>query len=267
MKLTALTSLALVIAALALPGAHADNFGSYLGHAGGPGTAGPVTAPATARVPNGGFEWVDAGVGAGFASGIALVTSGVWLASRRRRELRRPQAQQPRSSGRLTGDPDDRRDTGTGEAIMPGGSGCLYMFAVAVAALAFFTTAGALAAGGSAPLGGSQTCEEGAERASACELVRDYFRAINTERYQHACAMLGDRLLFESGGPECPRFLAFAGRQHFVILTAERPVAGRVDVIVALELRELDHFRVLEWRAVIGFEGGALKIFDTSRLS
>ena len=79
--------------------------------------------------------------------------------------------------------------------------------------------------------------------------------------------MLGTRLLSESGGPECPRFLAFAGRQHFAILTAHRPVAGRVDVIVALDLRELDHFRLLDWLVVIGFEGGTLKILETTRVS
>jgi len=79
--------------------------------------------------------------------------------------------------------------------------------------------------------------------------------------------MLGVRLLSESGGADCPGFLAFAGRQHFVILTAQRPAAGRVHLIIALELRELDHFRVLDWLAVIGFEGGTLKILETSRLT
>src|SRR5262249_42336227 len=149
----------------------------------------------------------------------------------------RPRYVQAGSNRPLTGDPDDRVISGRAKRSRLAGVPC-YLLAIAVAALSFVTTAPALAASGSAPFAGSRTCEEDAERVSACELVSEYFRAINSERYTQACAMLGARLLFESGGPECPRFLAFAGRQHFAILTAHPPVAGRVDVIVALDLRE-----------------------------
>jgi len=142
-----------------------------------------------------------------------------------------------------------------------------YLPAIVVSALTLATTAPAAATGGAGPYAVSRACARDAARTSACQLVSDYFRAINSDRYPQACAMLGERLLSESGGPECPRFLAFAGRQHFAILTAQRPVAGRVHVIVALELRELDHFRVLDWMAVIGLEGDTLKILDTRRLT
>ena len=84
MRLSSLTTLALVIATVAVPVAPADSSGSYIGHPGGPGTAGPVLTPTTKSAPSGGFDWGDAGVGAGFASGIALVTTGVWLAIRGR---------------------------------------------------------------------------------------------------------------------------------------------------------------------------------------
>lgn len=78
--------------------------------------------------------------------------------------------------------------------------------------------------------------------------------------------MLGTRLRFETGGPNCRRVIASAGQQHFAILAA-RPLAGRVNVIVALDLPELDHVRVLHWLAAVGLEGGLLKILDTSRVT
>jgi len=82
MKLRSLTTLALVIAAVSVPVSRAHGHDSYIRHPGGPGSAGPVLAPPTKGAPSGGFDWDDAGVGAGFASGIALVTTGMWLASR-----------------------------------------------------------------------------------------------------------------------------------------------------------------------------------------
>ena len=104
MTYRSLTTLALVIASIGGPVARADNFDSYIGHPGGPGATGPVVLPVgsyighpggpgasgpalvatAARAPSAGFDWGDAGVGAGFASGIALLTTGAWLASRRR---------------------------------------------------------------------------------------------------------------------------------------------------------------------------------------
>jgi hypothetical protein len=104
MKLRSLTTLALVIATVAVSVSRADNIdsyighpvgtgatgpvvlpaGSYIGHPGGPGASGPALVATTARASSGGFDWGDAGVGAGFASGIALLTTGAWLASRRR---------------------------------------------------------------------------------------------------------------------------------------------------------------------------------------
>jgi hypothetical protein len=84
MTYRSLTTLALVIASVAVPVARADNFDSYIGHPGGPGATGPALVPTAARAPSAGFDWGDAGVGAGFASGIALLTTGAWLASRRR---------------------------------------------------------------------------------------------------------------------------------------------------------------------------------------
>ena len=78
--------------------------------------------------------------------------------------------------------------------------------------------------------------------------------------------MLGARLCLETGGRDCPRFLAFAGRQRFGILNARHIVSG-VGVVVALDLPELDHVRVLHWLAVIGRENGRLKLLETSLIA
>ena len=54
---------------------------------GGPGGVGVVgTGFAPAVVTDGGFDWLDACVGAGFAAGIALLAAGL-VALRRRRPL------------------------------------------------------------------------------------------------------------------------------------------------------------------------------------
>ena len=63
----------------------------YLGHElGGPGGVTDVgiryPAPASAPTANS-FDWADAAVGAGFASGLALLALGCALARRRRRSL------------------------------------------------------------------------------------------------------------------------------------------------------------------------------------
>lgn len=118
------------------------------------------------------------------------------------------------------------------------------------------------AVGGAGPYTVSPACTRDGARTSACNLVISYFRAINDGRYRTACSMLGARLRLETGGRDCPRCLAFAGRQRFGIVNA-RLVVGGVGVVVALDLPELDHVRVLHWLAVVGRENARLKLLET----
>ncbi len=139
-------------------------------------------------------------------------------------------------------------------------SACLLVIAALLFAGLGSSPAGAL--GGAGPYTVSPTCTRDTARTSACNLVISYFRAINTGRYRTACSMLGAQLRLETGGRDCPRLLASAGRQRFGILNA-RHIVGGVGVIVALDLPELDHVRVLHWLTVIGRETGRLKLLDT----
>jgi len=64
------------------------SFGSYIGHPGGPGGVDQVVlTPTTVTQPPGGFAWGDAGVGAGFMTGIGLLAAAGGLMLRRRRVL------------------------------------------------------------------------------------------------------------------------------------------------------------------------------------
>ena len=60
----------------------------YLGHElGGPGAAGPAIRIESGQPAADGFDWADAGVGAGFAAGIALLLAAGLLTFRSRRTL------------------------------------------------------------------------------------------------------------------------------------------------------------------------------------
>jgi hypothetical protein len=64
------------------------NPSDYLGHDfGGPGGVGPVGSVSVAPQSSNTFDWADAGVGAGFAAGLALLLAAGVLALRRRRTL------------------------------------------------------------------------------------------------------------------------------------------------------------------------------------
>jgi hypothetical protein len=59
--------------------------GSSIGHPGGPVGVGLVPAPRTPVIhPRGGFDWGDAGVGAGFIAGLGLFATGAALMLRKR---------------------------------------------------------------------------------------------------------------------------------------------------------------------------------------
>ena len=69
------------------PGGNSDlsRFQNFRGGPVGVGAVDPVTAATAAT--DGGFDWADAGVGAGFVAGIALLIAGGLLAWSRRRPL------------------------------------------------------------------------------------------------------------------------------------------------------------------------------------
>lgn len=103
-------------------------------------------------------------------------------------------------------------------------------------------------------------------RDAARRMVRSFFVDVNSGRFAAACSVLGEELLNETGGADCPRFLAVGASQprRFVILGTRR-VRSLVAVDVILDHPELDHVRRLRWIASVGFEAGELKILETRR--
>jgi hypothetical protein len=101
-------------------------------------------------------------------------------------------------------------------------------------------------------------------RIEACELIVEFFRAVNGGRYGHACSLLGEQLQLETGGSHCPDWLAFSVPRRFQILRA-RPALAEVEVFVRVGLPELGHVRLLSWWALVGHEAGRLRILATSR--
>jgi hypothetical protein len=105
-------------------------------------------------------------------------------------------------------------------------------------------------------------CSRGHAVASACQLITSYFGALNRGDEARACSLLGASLLLETGGPSCPSVLAMSRGAPFRIIGA-RSVRTTVLVRVKVGLRELDHWRMLDWVTVVGLEGSHLKILDT----
>lgn len=108
--------------------------------------------------------------------------------------------------------------------------------------------------------------ESAVSRDAARRLVRSFFQAVNSRAFVRACSLLGEDLRNETGGSDCPRFLAFGAPEPrgFRILGA-RAAASRVAVYVILDFPELDHVRRLRWVAYVGLEGGRPKILETRR--
>lgn len=101
---------------------------------------------------------------------------------------------------------------------------------------------------------------------SACRLVAGYFDDVNAGQERKACSLLGATLRQQSGGPDCPRLLAMARGTPAAILSA-RAARSRVDLVVRVGLRELDHYRMLRWFTLVGYEAGRLKILATARMA
>jgi hypothetical protein len=105
-------------------------------------------------------------------------------------------------------------------------------------------------------------CLRSPARASACRLIVDYFEAIDGGEYRRACALLGWELRLETGGRECPSVLAFSRGTPFQVMGA-RAVPHGIAVTVKVGLQELDHYRMLSWRALVARETGRLRILET----
>jgi hypothetical protein len=110
----------------------------------------------------------------------------------------------------------------------------------------------------------SSDCSRGRRQSSACRVVSEFFRAMNSQRYTDACALLGERLRSETHGMPCRRFLALGMPEAMPWGILEAHSAGRgVSVLVALGVSELDHVRMLRHRAFVAPEGRTLRILTT----
>lgn len=141
-------------------------------------------------------------------------------------------------------------------------------FSALVIAVAALAAAACLA---TSPAAVAQTqaagpCSRGRAVASACQLITRFFDALNRGNQARACSLLGATLLFETGGPRCPRVLSLYQGTPFKIIGV-RTVRTTVLIRVELGLHELDHWRVLNWTAIVGTENGTLKICDTKRVA
>jgi hypothetical protein len=121
----------------------------------------------------------------------------------------------------------------------------------------------AMPAGGATPASRlAPSCLSNAGRTSACQLIVSYFSALNAGRSKKACSLLGSYLWLETGGPNCPYELAMARGTPFAIVGARTTPSG-VTVFVKVGIHELDHYRMLNWIAIVGGETGQLRILDT----
>ena len=105
-----------------------------------------------------------------------------------------------------------------------------------------------------------------APQSGVCGIVIDFFHAVNTRRYVHACSLLGTALLLRTGGADCPSMLAADGARRYAI-GPTRALERGTGIVVSVWFPELDHFRKLRWLAVVAPEGGRLRIIDTRRIA
>jgi hypothetical protein len=109
----------------------------------------------------------------------------------------------------------------------------------------------------------SPECRRDAGRVAACGVITRFFRALNSRRFEAACALLGARLRDENRGLGCPLFLSvYPEPMPWGILGARRSSAGAV-VLVALGQSELDRIRMRHHRALVDYERGRLRILET----
>jgi hypothetical protein len=109
------------------------------------------------------------------------------------------------------------------------------------------------------------TCLRTAEHASACNLVRMFFEALDRGRTAQSCSLLGTELWLETGGPSCATFLALSRGAPHAIVGADRTRAG-ILVAVDVGVHEFDRYRMLRWVALVGHEPVGLRILATHRV-
>jgi hypothetical protein len=110
----------------------------------------------------------------------------------------------------------------------------------------------------------SSECRTDVSRLAACAVIRRFFRALNSRRFETACALLGERLRGENRGLGCPRFLSagYPEQMPWGIVGARHAGSG-VAVLVALGQSELGHVRMRLHRAHVDSERGRLRILET----
>ena len=86
----------------------------------------------------------------------------------------------------------------------------------------------------------------------ACGLVSRFFRAVNSRRYEEACAALGVELRAETGGAACPAFIGGAVPEPVPwAIRGGRVTSDGASVTVTVGQFELGHYRMREWVAVV----------------
>lgn len=144
-------------------------------------------------------------------------------------------------------------------------------FAILVVATCLAAT-GAISSATASPSARSATdvrsapsCASSPQSSAACRVVDRFFEHASNRRYAASCALLGARLLYESGGASCASAMSwayFAGAHNWKLMAA-RPTELSVGVLVRLGLPELGRIRSRTWLATIASEQGAPKIVST----
>ena len=139
------------------------------------------------------------------------------------------------------------------------------MLVALIAALAITGAAGAQDASARPSTRLAPSCLRTAGGESACRLIRSFFYAIGSGRFEAACSLLGRSLWLESGGLNCSRVVAMSQDAPFEIVGANSSNARPI-VLVKVGFHELDHFRMLTWAVLVGREEGKLRMLDTRRI-
>ena len=118
------------------------------------------------------------------------------------------------------------------------------------------------------PVASSRSCSAGAPQRASCQVVTEFFHAMNSRRFGKACMLLGEQLRSDTHGLSCTRFLALGMPEAMPWGILEAHETGRgVSLLVTLGISELDRVRMLHHRAYVAPENGRLRIVATRVVS
>jgi hypothetical protein len=112
------------------------------------------------------------------------------------------------------------------------------------------------------PVSVSTACGTDAHRQAACNVIRGFFRDVNSRRFTVACGFLGVKLRSQTQGLTCEQFVRLGEAMPWGIVDARTTRHGIV-VTISLGQTELDHIRMRRQQAFVGLEGGHLRILGT----